>query len=193
MSNKNSTHLKLDGLSAKELKQFCFPEHFNQGLYRKKDFPQSVQRVWGNINLARVRSDIEALMRDRSHDDGSYAPLLIRFAWHNCGTYDKSNNTGGSNGATMRFHSEKNDPENSGLSKAIKLLSPIVEKYPWLSTADIWILAGYVAIEVSGGPSIPFCFGRKDSRKRKQENFMVTCFVRLGTGVESKQVSLAEC
>ena len=52
----------------------------------------------------------------------------------------------------------RNDPENSGLSKAIKLLSPIVEKYPWLSTADIWILAGYVAIETTGGPPATILF-----------------------------------
>jgi cytochrome c peroxidase len=67
----------------------------------------------------------------------------------------------------MRFEAEQNDPENAGLGKAIKLLEPIVEKYPWLSTADIWILAGYVAIEATGGPPIPFSLGRKDYSKEE--------------------------
>ncbi len=33
------------------------------------------------------------------------------------GTYDKETNTGGSNGATMRFNKEKNDGANRGLDK----------------------------------------------------------------------------
>ena len=65
-------------------------------------------------------------------------------------------------GLLCALKQSKKDPENSGLIKAIQLLQPIVEKYPWLSTADIWILAGYVAIEATGGPPIPFSFGRQD-------------------------------
>ena len=34
--------------------------------------------------------------------DGSLAPVLVRLAWHASGTYDKNDNTGGSNYATMR-------------------------------------------------------------------------------------------
>ena len=114
------------------------------------------------IDLTPVRKEITSLMHNRSHDDGSYAPLLIRFAWHNSGTYDAATKTGGSNGATMRFPEERNDPENRGLGKAIKLLEPVCAKFPFLSKADVWILAGYVAIEASGGPQIPFSYGRVD-------------------------------
>jgi len=113
-------------------------------------------------DLGQVRKDIHAVMYDSSHDDGSFAPLLIRFAWHLCGTYDKESRTGGSNGATMRFEAEANDPENAGFEKAKALLKPIHERYPWMSLADLWILAGYVAIEAAGGPRIPFAYGRKD-------------------------------
>lgn len=42
------------------------------------------------------------------YDDGSYGPTLVRLAWHCSGTYDKNTNTGGSNGATMRFAPESN-------------------------------------------------------------------------------------
>jgi len=106
-------------------------------------------------------------MRDPSHDDGSFAPLFIRFAWHLSGTYDKDSNTGGSNGATMRFESESNDPENAGLQKVKDLLAPIHERHSWLSLADLWILAGYVAIEATGGPRIRFAYGRKDFTKEE--------------------------
>lgn len=118
-------------------------------------------------DLTPVRNDIHAIMRDPSHDDGSFAPLLIRFAWHLSGTYDKDSKTGGSNGATMRFEAESTDPENAGLHKVKNLLAPIHERYPWLSMADLWILAGYVAIESTGGPRIRFAHGRKDFTKEE--------------------------
>ena len=120
------------------------------------------QTAKGGLDLTPVRNAIASALLDRSHDDGSYAPLLIRFAWHNSGTYDAASRTGGSNGSTMRFPAERGDPENAGLDKAIALLEPVCKKFPWLSQADIWILAGYVAIEESGGPSIPFSHGRVD-------------------------------
>ena len=47
--------------------------------------------------------------------DGSLAPVLVRLAWHASGTYDKNDNTGGSNYATMRFPSEAGWNANKGL------------------------------------------------------------------------------
>lgn len=49
-----------------------------------------------------VRKAIEDLLDADEYDDGSYGPVLVRLAWHASGTYDKTTNTGGSNGATMR-------------------------------------------------------------------------------------------
>lgn len=114
------------------------------------------------LDLSRVRKDIKNIMYNRQHDDGTYAPLFIRFAWHCCGTFNKEDGTGGSNGSTMRFAAEQSDPENAGLGKARALLEPIHQKHPELSLADLWILAGYVAIEELGGPRIRFSTGRKD-------------------------------
>ncbi len=47
--------------------------------------------------------------------DGSYGPVLVRLAWHASGTYDKGTNTGGSNGATMRWAPESEHAANAGL------------------------------------------------------------------------------
>lgn len=113
-------------------------------------------------DLSAVRADIKRALRCPGHDDGSLAPLFIRFAWHCCGTYDKRKQTGGSNGATMRFQTEQDDPENNGLAKARLVLEKVHERHPYVSLADTFVLAGYVAFEATGGPVIPFAVGRKD-------------------------------
>ena len=95
-------------------------------------------------------------------DYGHIGPALVRLAWHISGTYDIEKGTGGSNGSTIRFDYEKNDPANAGLDKVMELLEPIKQKHPDLSYADLYILASYVAIKDMGGPDIPFRFGRFD-------------------------------
>ena len=57
--------------------------------------------------------------------------------------------SGGSEGATMRFKPESDHGGNAGLGIARKLLEPIKEKHPEVSYADLYILAGIVAIEGS--------------------------------------------
>ena len=56
---------------------------------------------------------------------GSYGPVLVRLAWHAAGTYDKATNSGGSDGATMRFAPESDHGANAGLAVARTLLEPI--------------------------------------------------------------------
>lgn len=65
-------------------------------------------------------------------------------------SYDKESGTGGSNGATMRYK-EGDYGANAGLKVARDLLEPIKAKYPWISYADLWTLAGVTAIEEMGG------------------------------------------
>lgn len=114
-------------------------------------------------DLTAVRQDLARALRCPGWDSGSLAPLFIRFAWHCCGTYDAATRTGGSNGGTMRFAAEQGDPENAGLNKARDVIGKIHAKYKdRLSLADIYVLAGYVAFEATGGPVIPFQTGRKD-------------------------------
>lgn len=118
------------------------------------------------VDYEAVRKDILAVMDSDTHDDGSYAPVLIRLGWHTSGTYDKNDGTGGSNGAGMRYSPEKDDPENRGLEVARDLLAPIKKKHPGISYSDLWILAAYAALERTGGPVIDFEPGRKDTNAK---------------------------
>ena len=69
-------------------------------------------------NYTKLRADIEEILPKPGYDDGSLGPLFVRLAWHASGTYDKATNTGGSNGATMRFKPELKDGGNAGLDQA---------------------------------------------------------------------------
>ncbi|KAI0155126.1 peroxiredoxin [Xylariaceae sp. FL1272] len=113
-------------------------------------------------NLDAVRTSIRKLLHQPAYDDGSAGPVLVRLAWHSAGTYDKETNTGGSNGAGMRYEEEGGDPANAGLQHARAFLEPVKKEHPWITYADLWTLAGIVAIEEMGGPSIPWKGGRTD-------------------------------
>ncbi|CDY71696.1 BnaAnng38510D, partial [Brassica napus] len=54
------------------------------------------------------------------------------------------------------------DDANKGLDIAVRLLEPIKDLFPILSYADFYQLAGVVAVEITGGPEIPFHPGRLD-------------------------------
>jgi len=82
--------------------------------------------------------------------------------WHACGTFDKTTGKGGSDGSTMRFHPESGHGANAGLATARDLLEGIKKKHPGISYADLWSLAGVVAIESMGGPKIAWRPGRSD-------------------------------
>jgi hypothetical protein len=90
-------------------------------------------------------------------------PMAMRVAWHSSGTYDASDSSGGSDGATMRFEPEASDGANAGLHIIHDLLIPVKQTFPNVSTADIWAMSGAVAVEFAGGPSIPFELGRTDA------------------------------
>jgi len=114
-----------------------------------------------------VRKVLEAMMDDDAHDDGSRGPLLVRLAWHAAGTFDRATCTGGSNGATMRFSPESADGANAGLNIARNWLEPVKAQFPWITYADLWTLAGCVAIEAMGGPKVAWRPGRTDAPSGK--------------------------
>jgi hypothetical protein len=66
-----------------------------------------------------LHQEIAASLDAEGYDDGSMAPVLIRLAWHSAGSYDKATNTGGSNGATMRFEPECSYGANAGTRGAL--------------------------------------------------------------------------
>lgn len=98
----------------------------------------------------------------------SCAPLMLRLAWHSAGTFDVKTKTGGPFG-TMKLEAELEHAANNGLVIAVRLLEPIKEQFPILSYADFYQLAGVVAVEVTGGPEIPFHPGREDKPKPPPE------------------------
>lgn len=110
-----------------------------------------------------VRKAVREIIPHKGYDDGSAGPVLVRLAWHASGTYDAKTKTGGSNGATMRFSGEANDPANAGLENARAFLEPIKAKFPWISYGDLWTLAGVEAVKFMGGPDIPWKPGRVDA------------------------------
>ncbi|RKP34012.1 heme peroxidase [Dimargaris cristalligena] len=130
---------------------------------------KSAHAPWKNIDYQAVYNDIAALLdKDaEDYDDGSFGPIILRLAWHASGTYDKKDHSGGSNGATMRFSPESNHGANRGLEVARHKLELIKQKYPDLSYADLWTLAGVVAVQELGGPQITWRPGRSDATVNK--------------------------
>jgi len=81
-----------------------------------------------HVDYDAVRKDIENILESPEYDDGSYGPVLVRLAWHASGTFDKSSNTGGSDGSTMRFEPESGHGANAGLATARDHLEKIKKK-----------------------------------------------------------------
>ncbi|KAF5194100.1 Ascorbate peroxidase, partial [Thalictrum thalictroides] len=88
--------------------------------------------------------------------------------WHDAGTYDVNTKTGGANGS-IRNDEELKHSANNGLKIAIDLLEPVKKRHPKITYADLYQLAGVVAVEVTGGPTIDFVPGRKDSKVSPNE------------------------
>lgn len=93
-------------------------------------------------------------------------PLLLRLAWSDAATYDKSVRSwprcGGANGS-IRFENEQHCPANAGISKAFEILSPLKSRYKLVSWADLIQMGGALAVELSGGPKIDMIYGRVDA------------------------------
>ncbi|PON62363.1 Ascorbate peroxidase [Parasponia andersonii] len=96
------------------------------------------------------------------------APLILRLAWHSAGTFDVKTRTGGPFG-TIKNPVELAHAANNGLDIAVRLLEPIKEQFPILTYADFYQLAGVVAVEITGGPEVPFHPGREDKSESPPE------------------------
>ena len=140
------------------------------------------------LDYGALKADLVALMTDSKSwwpaDYGNYGPFFIRMAWHAAGTYRTADGRGGASSGQQRFAPLNSWPDNGNLDKARRLLWPVKQKYgKHISWADLFILAGNIAIESMGGPVFGFGGGRKDVFEPERDIYW---------GAESKWVDAEE-
>ncbi|KAB1670260.1 hypothetical protein ES319_1Z185200v1 [Gossypium barbadense] len=97
---------------------------------------------------------------------------VLRLVFHDAGTYEMDENSGGMNGSIVY---ELERPENAGLKKSLKVLEKAkkeIEAIQSVSWADMIAVGGAEAVSVCGGPKIPVTLGRLDSGEPDPEGKM---------------------
>ncbi|MFU9138759.1 catalase/peroxidase HPI [Erwinia tasmaniensis] len=125
------------------------------------------RKEFARLDYPALKADLKALLTESQSwwpaDWGSYIGLFIRMAWHSAGTYRAIDGRGGSGRGQQRFAPLNAWPDNVSLDKARRLLWPVKQKYGQkISWADLYILAGNVALENSGFRTFGFGAGRED-------------------------------
>lgn len=128
----------------------------------------SYEKEFEKLDYFVLKKDLEALMTDSQEwwpaDFGSYVGLFIRMSWHSAGIYRTGDGRGGTREGKQRFAPQNSWPDNANLDKARRLLWPIKQKYGQaISWADLFILAGNVALESAGFETYGFAGGREDT------------------------------
>ncbi|MES2583489.1 MAG: catalase/peroxidase HPI [Pseudomonadota bacterium] len=156
-SNKNwwPNQLPVDLLSQHSSKSNPLGETFNYA------------EAFKALDYAALKADLVKLMTDSQDwwpaDFGHYGPQFVRMAWHSAGTYRTTDGRGGGGRGQQRFAPLNSWPDNVNIDKSRRLLWPIKQKYGQkISWADLFILAGNVALESMGFRTFGFAAGRQD-------------------------------
>ncbi len=141
--------------------------HHNSNLSNPMGEAFDYTQAFETLDLNAVIKDLTSLMTDSQAwwpaDFGHYGGLIIRMAWHSAGTYRIADGRGGAGAGQQRFAPLNSWPDNANLDKARRLLWPVKQKYGQkLSWADLFILAGNVALESMGFKTFGFGGGRAD-------------------------------
>lgn len=161
-------------LSAGTSNRDWWPNQLNLGILRQnselsnplgEDF--NYVEAFKQLDYDELKKDLAALMTDSQDwwpaDFGHYGGFFVRMTWHAAGTYRTGDGRGGGGTGQQRFAPLNSWPDNTNLDKARRLLWPIKQKYGQsISWADLFILAGNVALETMGFKTFGFSGGRAD-------------------------------
>lgn len=119
---------------------------------------------------------------------------VLRLVFHDAGTFEANDNSGGMNGSLVY---ELDRPENAGLKKSLKILEKAkneVDAIQLVSWADMIAVAGAEAVSLCGGPTISVQLGRQDSmvpdpegklpEESSDASALKQCFRRIGLSTQ---------